>query len=204
MKLLMVYDIDTTHVSYLGKFEVSTNSVNIKKVDSVEDAFDFDNTSSMISHKTLIEAIRDTHKGDPFQFEYVKLKLNAKDKCDRVIDFVKKKKVLDIYKVKGHNDIAMFLLEKDIMDVIEYVKKVEQKEEIRLTTKSVVLVNHGAKKIAVIKVVREMTGLGLKEAKYVVDSSPTPVLRDVDNHRAEEAKQLLEEAGAVVDIVHTN
>ncbi|HET6498010.1 MAG TPA: 50S ribosomal protein L7/L12 [Coriobacteriia bacterium] len=64
----------------------------------------------------------------------------------------------------------------------------------------VVLVGAGDKKIQVIKVVRELTSLGLKEAKDVVDGAPKPVLEGVNKEKAEEAKAKLEEAGAAVEL----
>ena len=64
----------------------------------------------------------------------------------------------------------------------------------------VVLKAAGANKIAVIKVVREATGLGLKEAKDMVDSAPKPVKEGVSKADAEEAKKKLEDAGAKVEI----
>ncbi len=60
----------------------------------------------------------------------------------------------------------------------------------------VVLESFGAKKIAVIKVVRELTGLGLKEAKDLVDNVPSKVKEGVEKAEAEEVKKQLEEAGA--------
>jgi large subunit ribosomal protein L7/L12 len=65
----------------------------------------------------------------------------------------------------------------------------------------VVLKSFGEKKINVIKVVREVTGLGLKEAKDVVDNAPKPVKEKVSKEEAEEVKKKLEEAGAEVEIV---
>ncbi|MEA3423436.1 MAG: 50S ribosomal protein L7/L12 [Bacillota bacterium] len=64
----------------------------------------------------------------------------------------------------------------------------------------VVLSNVGAKKIGVIKVVREITGLGLKEAKAVVDGVPNAVKEGVSKEEAEEVKAKLEEAGASVEV----
>ncbi|MBE3574775.1 MAG: 50S ribosomal protein L7/L12 [Firmicutes bacterium] len=65
---------------------------------------------------------------------------------------------------------------------------------------SVVLTAAGDKKIQVIKVVREITGLGLKEAKDLVDGAPKPVKEGVNKEQAEEIKKKLEEAGASVEI----
>jgi large subunit ribosomal protein L7/L12 len=64
----------------------------------------------------------------------------------------------------------------------------------------VVLTGAGDKKIQVIKVVRELTSLGLKEAKDLVDGAPKPVVEGVTKEKAEEAKTKLEEAGAAVEL----
>jgi len=68
------------------------------------------------------------------------------------------------------------------------------------TTFDVVLNAAGDKKIQVIKVVRAATGLGLKEAKAVVDEAPKPVKEGVDKEEAEKLKSELEEAGAQVEL----
>jgi large subunit ribosomal protein L7/L12 len=65
---------------------------------------------------------------------------------------------------------------------------------------SAVLTEVGPNKIPVIKVVRELTGLGLKEAKDVVDAAPKPVKEGVARDEAEKIKAALEEVGAKVDI----
>lgn len=62
------------------------------------------------------------------------------------------------------------------------------------------LVEVGANKVSVIKAVRELTGLGLKEAKDLVDGAPKPVKESVPKAAAEEAKKKLEEAGAKAEI----
>lgn len=64
----------------------------------------------------------------------------------------------------------------------------------------VVLANPGNSKIKVIKVVREITGLGLKDAKALVDGAPGTVKEAVDKDAAEEMKSKLEEAGATVEL----
>jgi len=64
----------------------------------------------------------------------------------------------------------------------------------------IVLKEAGANKIAVIKVVREVTGLGLKEAKELVDGAPKTVKEKVKKEEAEEAKAKFAEAGAVVEL----
>lgn len=65
---------------------------------------------------------------------------------------------------------------------------------------NVILVSAGEKKINVIKVVRAHTGLGLKEAKDLVDGAPKPVKEGVSKDEAEKIKKELEEAGAAVDL----
>jgi large subunit ribosomal protein L7/L12 len=75
---------------------------------------------------------------------------------------------------------------------------VEEKEE--KTTFDVVLKAPGEKKIAVIKVVRQITGLGLKEAKDLVDGAPKKVKEGANKDDAEKMKKELEEAGATVEL----
>ncbi len=64
---------------------------------------------------------------------------------------------------------------------------------------NVVLAAAGGQKVAVIKAVREITGLGLKESKDLVDGAPKPVKENVPKEEAEELKKKLEEAGATVE-----
>ncbi len=71
----------------------------------------------------------------------------------------------------------------------------EEKDEF-----DVVLTGAGSKKIQVIKVVREITGLGLKEAKAAVDEAPTAIKEAVSKDEAEEIKAKLEEQGATVEL----
>ncbi|MGZ4339930.1 MAG: 50S ribosomal protein L7/L12 [Gaiellaceae bacterium] len=68
------------------------------------------------------------------------------------------------------------------------------------TAFDVVLTGAGAQKIQVIKVVRAVTGLGLKEAKDLVDSAPKPVKEGVNQEEADQIKAQLEEAGASVEL----
>ena len=68
------------------------------------------------------------------------------------------------------------------------------------STVSVVLTDCGDKKIQVLKAVREVTGLGLKEAKQLVDSVPKEVKEDIEKDEAEKIKKTLEEQGAKVEI----
>ncbi len=74
-------------------------------------------------------------------------------------------------------------------------EEVEEKTEFDVVIKEI-----GPKKIQVIKAVRQLTSLGLREAKEVVDDAPSAVLEAVAKEAAEDAKSQLEEAGAVVEL----
>jgi|ERR1019366_379671 large subunit ribosomal protein L7/L12 len=73
-------------------------------------------------------------------------------------------------------------------------------EEEVSSTVDVILTGAGDKKIQVIKVVRAATGLGLKEAKALVDEAPKPVKEGIEREEADKLKQELEEAGASVEV----
>ncbi len=73
-------------------------------------------------------------------------------------------------------------------------------EEEESSTADVILTAAGDKKIQVIKVVRAATGLGLKEAKALVDEAPKPVKEGIEKEEAAKLKQELEEAGATVEL----
>jgi large subunit ribosomal protein L7/L12 len=73
-------------------------------------------------------------------------------------------------------------------------------EEEEKTEFDVILTGFGDKKIQVIKVVRALTGLGLKEAKDLVEGVPKPVKEGVSKEEAEEAKKKLEESGATAEV----
>ncbi len=112
-------------------------------------------------------------------------------------------------------DIIEALKEKTLLELKELVDLMKEEfgvdpsavavaapvaEDSGPTEVSVILESPGQKKIAVIKVVRELTGLGLKEAKGVVDAAPTAVKENLKPEEAEEIKEKLEEAGAIVTI----
>ncbi len=80
------------------------------------------------------------------------------------------------------------------------LEKDEKVEEAEKTEFDVVLTGVGDKKIQVIKVVRSVTNLGLKEAKELVDGAPNKVKEGVSKEDSENIKKQLEEAGAIVDI----
>jgi large subunit ribosomal protein L7/L12 len=119
------------------------------------------------------------------------------------------------------DDILNAIAEMSVMDVVELVEAMEEKfgvsaaaavavapaaggdaeaEVEEQTEFDVIITAPGEKKVNAIKVVRAITGLGLKEAKAVVDEAPSPVKEGVTKEEAEELKKQLEEAGASVEI----
>lgn len=120
-------------------------------------------------------------------------------------------------------DVIEFISNMSVLELSELVKELEEKFGVSAaapiamaampaaggqagaaaeekTEFDVILTAAGDKKIQVIKVVRAITGLGLKEAKELVDSAPKPVKEGVSNEEAEDIKKQLQEAGASVDI----
>ena len=98
--------------------------------------------------------------------------------------------------------------EKSVLEIVELIKAMEEKFGVSAaaavveeqTEFNVMLLEAGEKKVNVIKAVRELTGLGLKEAKAVVDGAPAMVLEAVAKEAADKAKATLEEAGAKVEL----
>ncbi len=118
------------------------------------------------------------------------------------------------------DDILNAISEMSVMDLVDLIKGIEDKFGVSAaapvavaaaaapaaaaaeeqTEFTVVLTSAGANKVSVIKVVRELTGLGLKEAKAVVDGAPGNVKEGIAKADAEAAKKALEEAGATVEL----
>ena len=119
------------------------------------------------------------------------------------------------------DDILNAIAAMSVMDVVELVKAMEDKfgvtaavataaapaaaataavEVEEQTEFTVILVSSGEKKVNVIKAVRSVTTLGLKEAKDLVDGAPQPVKEGISKDEAAEIKKQLEEAGATVEL----
>jgi large subunit ribosomal protein L7/L12 len=120
------------------------------------------------------------------------------------------------------NNVIDFIGKMTVMDLAEFIKELEEKfgvtavapmapaaqasstpeeaTEEEQTEFNLVLTGFGEKKIQVIKVVRALTGLGLKEAKDLVDGVPKPVKEGISKKEADEIKAQLEEVGASVEI----
>ena len=115
-------------------------------------------------------------------------------------------------------DVLEFISGLSVLELSELVKEFEEKFGVSAqpvavaggavageaaaeqTEFDVVLTDVGAKKIGVIKAVRALTGLGLKEAKEACEGLPSTIKEGVDKDAAEEAKAALEEAGATVEV----
>jgi large subunit ribosomal protein L7/L12 len=120
----------------------------------------------------------------------------------------------------SNQEIVDIIGQKSVMDVVEIIKMMEDTFGVSAaaatvavaapgaaapaaeekTEFSVVMINCGAKKVEVIKVVREVTGLGLKEAKDLVESAPAHIKDAIPKADADAIKKKLEEAGAAVEI----
>ena len=118
----------------------------------------------------------------------------------------------------SHDDILAYLEEASILELNDLVKAIEDKFGVTAaapvavaaapaeaanegpTSVSVILAGFGEAKTAVIKVVKEITGLGLVEAKGLVDKCPSPIKENISVEEAEEIKKKLLDAGASVDI----
>lgn len=122
----------------------------------------------------------------------------------------------------SNEDILQAISEKSVIDIVELVKAMEEKFGVSAaaavvaapaaaagageaaaeekTEFNVVMTSFGANKIEVIKVIRAITGLGLKEAKDMVEGVPSTIKEGASKAEADEIKKKLEEAGAAVDI----
>ena len=111
-----------------------------------------------------------------------------------------------------HEDILAYLEEATILELNDLVKAIEEKFGVSAAAPvavaaaaapaavSVILTDVGASKVGVIKVVREITGLGLVEAKGLVDKCPSPIKENISSDEAEEIKKKLVDAGATVEV----
>ena len=107
--------------------------------------------------------------------------------------------------------VVEFISNMTVLELSEFIKELEEKFGVpadggaaaaaeEKTEFDVILKEAGANKIGVIKVVRALTSLGLKEAKEKVDGCPSTLKEGVSKEEAEEAKKQLTEAGAVVEV----
>ncbi|MCB5279588.1 MAG: 50S ribosomal protein L7/L12 [Candidatus Cloacimonetes bacterium] len=122
------------------------------------------------------------------------------DKKQQVIDLIKEMTVLELSElVKEMEEIFGVSAAAPVAAIAAPAGgAAEAKEE--QSEFDVILTSAGDKKINVIKVVREITNLGLKEAKDLVDSAPKPINEKVSKEEAENIKKKLEDAGATVEL----
>ena len=129
----------------------------------------------------------------------------ADNKIDQVLDIIKEmtilelrdlnEKITDEFGITAAAPVAVAAAPGAAAGDGAAAAPAEEKTEF-----NVVLKDHGANKINVIKAVREVTTLGLKEAKDLVESAPVAVKEDIGKDDAETAKKKLEEAGATVEL----
>lgn len=119
------------------------------------------------------------------------------DKKQQVIDLIKEMTVLELSElVKEMEDIFGVSA---AAPVAAFAAPAAAEEKEEQTEFDVILASVGEKKINVIKTVREITNLGLKEAKDLVDSAPKAIVEKVSKEEAENTKKKLEDAGATVE-----
>lgn len=120
------------------------------------------------------------------------------DKKQQVIDLIKEMTVLELSElVKEMEDIFGVSA---AAPVAAFAAPAAAEEKEEQTEFDVILASVGEKKINVIKTVREITNLGLKEAKDLVDSAPKAIVEKVSKEEAENTKKKLEDAGATVEL----
>ena len=109
--------------------------------------------------------------------------------------------------VASKEDVLEAISQMSVMDLVELISEMEEKFGVTAEAAGeeqsefeVVLAGAGDNKIAVIKAVRAITGLGLKDAKDLVEGAPKPLKDSVSKDEAEEMKKQLEEAGASVEL----
>ena len=119
----------------------------------------------------------------------------------------------------SREDVLNAIAEMSVMDIVELISEMEEKFGVTAAAAAapaaaaggaaaaeekdefdVILASFGDKKVGVIKAVREATGLGLKEAKELVEGAPAPIKEGANKVEAEELKKKLEEAGATVEL----
>ena len=121
-------------------------------------------------------------------------------KITDVIDIVKEMSVLELAELVKTFEEEFGVSAAAPVAAVAAVPGAAAAAEEEKTDFDVILTNFGAQKVAVIKVVREITGLGLKEAKDLVGGVPSPLKEGVNKDEAEAIKAKMEEAGASVEI----
>jgi len=123
-------------------------------------------------------------------------------KVEQVLELVKGMTVLELAELvkKFEEEFGVSAAAPVVQAVAAAPAQAAKPAEEEKTEFDVILTSPGANRVAVIKVVRELTGLGLKEAKELVESAPKPVKEKVSKEDAEKARKALTDAGATVEI----
>ena len=133
-----------------------------------------------------------------------KAKTKAKDTVktkDQVIELISQMTILELSElVKELEEKFGVQAMPQVVGVAPTAKVEEEEAKEEKTEFTVMLTSYGDKKIRVIKDVRELTGLGLKEAKEFVESAPKAIKENISREEAETIKKKLEEAGATIEI----
>ena len=124
----------------------------------------------------------------------------ASEKVTKMIDDVKALTVLELSELVKALEEEFGVSAAAPMAMVAAAPAAAAAAAVEQTEFTVVLAEAGAEKIKVIKVVREITALGLKEAKDLVDGAPKPIKENVSKDEAEDIKKKLEEAGAKIEI----
>ena len=124
----------------------------------------------------------------------------ASEKIDKIIAQVEQMTVLELADLIGALEERFGVSAAAPMAMMAATPAAQVVEEEEKTEFDVILKEIGPKKIQVIKTVRQVTSLGLKEAKALVDSAPSTVIETVPKETAEEIKAKLETAGAIIEI----
>ena len=124
----------------------------------------------------------------------------ASEKIDKIIAQVEQMTVLELADLVGALEERFGVSAAAPMAMMAAMPAAQVAEEEEKTEFDVVLKEIGPKKIQVIKTVRQVTSLGLKEAKALVDSAPSTVIETVPKETAKEIKAKLETAGAIIEI----
>ncbi|OPX25352.1 MAG: 50S ribosomal protein L7/L12 [Candidatus Latescibacteria bacterium 4484_107] len=126
--------------------------------------------------------------------------MSDKGKIEEILAAIEQLTVLELHELVKALEEKFGVSAAAVPAVVQAAGPAAEEEVEEQTEFDVILKEIGAKKIQVIKVVRAVTGLGLKEAKAVVDEAPRPVKEGISKEEAEEVKAKLEEVGATVEV----
>jgi len=155
----------------------------------------------MAEEKKAEEAVETVEKEKKEEKKEEKPKASQNKNVEKILDAVKKMTVMELAElVTAFEDEFGVTAAAPVVAAAPGVDAAAAPAEEEKSTFNVMLASFGSNKIQVIKVVRTITGLGLKEAKDLVESAPVAVKEDATKEEAEAVKKQLEETGATVEI----